>query len=125
MIKIALFGITATILAILLKRERGDIALCIGLVSGTIIFGYIIAQLSVIVDFAKEITEILPFDGSYMSMVLKMLGITYVADFAANICADAGHHSIAEQIAIFAKITIVVISIPMLKIFLQVVYELT
>ena len=124
MFKVALFGITAALLSMLLKKDRGELAVCMGIVSGIVIFGYILAQISLVIDFAKEITTLLPFDGSYLSMVLKMLGITYVADFAANICSDSGHHAIAGQIEVFAKITIVVISIPMLKTFLSVVNEL-
>ena len=124
MFKVALFGMTAALLAVLLKKDRSDMAMCIGIVAGVNIFGYILAQISVVIDFAKEITALLPFDNSYMSIVLKMLGITYVADFAANICADSGHQAIAGQIEMFAKITIVVISIPMLESFLKVVNEM-
>lgn len=125
MIKIALFGIVAALLSMLIKKDKAELSLCIGLVSGIIIFGYILAQLSQMIDFVKEISEMLPLEGNYIELVLKMLGITYVADFAANICADSGHSSIAQQIEVFAKITIVVISIPMLKIFLQVVNDIT
>ena len=41
-----------------------------------------------------------------------MLGIAYVAEFASSICKDAGHNSIAGMIELFAKISIVALSIP-------------
>lgn len=49
---------------------------------------------------------------SYFFQLLKMLGIAYVSEFAANICRDAGQQSIAGMIELFAKISIVVLSIP-------------
>ena len=41
-----------------------------------------------------------------------MLGVAYVAEFAASICKDAGQQSIATMVELFAKISIVVLSIP-------------
>ena len=44
--------------------------------------------------------------------LLKMLGIAYVAEFASSICKDAGHQSISGMIELFAKLSIVALSIP-------------
>ena len=49
-----------------------------------------------------------------------MLGVTYVAEFAENICKDAGYQAIAAQIEMFAKLAIVALSIPGLQLFWQV-----
>lgn len=39
-------------------------------------------------------------------VILKMVGITYIAEFASGICKDAGYQTIAGQIETFAKLTI-------------------
>ena len=41
-----------------------------------------------------------------------MTGITYVAEFAASLCRDAGHQAIASQIEIFAKLSLLAVSLP-------------
>ena len=38
-----------------------------------------------------------------MSILLKMAGVTYVAEFASGICKDAGYQNIAVQIEIFSQ----------------------
>lgn len=43
---------------------------------------------------------------SYLSILLKIIGITYIADFSSNVCKDAGYSAIAGQIEIFGKISI-------------------
>ena len=43
-----------------------------------------------------------------------MVGITYVGQFSAGICRDAGYSSIAGQIEIFSRLAILVISMPVL-----------
>ena len=42
----------------------------------------------------------------FMEILIKMLGISYICELSAGICKDAGYHSIAMQIVIFGKITI-------------------
>ena len=49
-----------------------------------------------------------------MEVLIKMLGITYVAEFSAGICRDAGYQTVAAQIEIFAKIMILALSMPIL-----------
>ena len=51
----------------------------------------------------------------YMKAILKMLGVTYVSEFASAICRDAGYQTIASQIEIFAKLTILALSMPVLE----------
>ena len=52
---------------------------------------------------------------------IKMVGITYVAEFAMNICKDAGYAAVGNQIELFAKLSILVLSIPVLTVFLETV----
>ena len=49
---------------------------------------------------------------TYYLQLLKMMGVAYVAEFASSICKDAGHQSIAGVVELFAKISIVALSIP-------------
>ena len=60
-------------------------------------------------------------DDSGVCRTIKMVGITYVAEFATNICRDAGYAAIASQIEIFAKLSILVVSVPVLGAFLEMV----
>ena len=43
-----------------------------------------------------------------------MVGITYAAEFAVNVCRDSGYGAIAGQIENFAKMSILVVSLPVL-----------
>ena len=48
-----------------------------------------------------------------------MVGITYVAEFSMNVCKDAGYAAIANQIEVFAKISILAVSLPVFVAFLE------
>ena len=62
-------------------------------------------------------------DMTYISTLLKMLGVTYVAEFSSGICKDAGYQTIAGQIEIFSKITILVLSMPILVALLKTIQD--
>lgn len=110
--KIGIMGIVAAILATFLKKERAEISTMIGIATGTVIFFYILSQLSVVTEFLVDILEKIHMETAYYFQLIKMLGIAYVAEFACSICKDAGHQSIAGMIELFAKLSIVTLSIP-------------
>lgn len=111
-IKIALIGIAAAFLAMMLKKEKGEYAMLVALVAGVIIFFYAVAQVSFIAGFAEEVLGLLPVDDGYVVQLFKMLGIAYVAEFSSNICKDAGYSSVAGGVEMFAKLAILVLGIP-------------
>lgn len=110
--KIGMIGIVAAILATFLKKERAEISTMIGIVTGIVIFFYIISQLSVVTGFLAGILEKVNLEESYYLQLVKMLGVAYVAEFASSICKDAGYQSIAGMIELFAKLSIVTLSVP-------------
>ena len=102
----------AATLATFLKKERAEISAVIGLVTGVLIFFYILSQLSIVTAFLSGILQKVNMEEGYYFQLIKMLGVAYVAEFASSICKDAGHQSIAGMIELFAKLSIVALSIP-------------
>lgn len=112
MIKIALIGIAAIFLVMPLKKEKGEFALLVILVSSMIIFIYAMAKMQTVMEFLTQLVDRLPIDSTYLLPLLKMLGIMYVADFAASVCRESGYSSVAGQMELFAKLSIIALSIP-------------
>lgn len=112
MLKIGIVGIVAAIFATFLKKERAELSSMIGIVTGIVIFFYILSQISVVTEFLASILKRIDLEETYYYQLVKMLGVAYVAEFACSICKDAGHQSIAGMIELFAKLSIVTLSIP-------------
>ena len=69
----------------------------------------------------QTIGAYISMDTVYIGTLLKMLGITYIAEFSSNICKDAGYQTIAGQIEIFGKLAVLVLSLPILMALLDAV----
>lgn len=118
-IKIGILGIAGVLLAMILKKEKGEFSILISMVVCICIFIYIITKLQTVFSFTQKLEEMVSIDSAYIGLVVKMVGITYAAEFAANICKDAGYSSIAGQIETFAKMSILVVSLPVLRTFME------
>ncbi len=113
-IQIGILSVVGVLLALQMKTGREEYGIYITLAVGLCIFAGIADNLSLILEITGLMKEILGENGIYVEVLIKMLGITYVAEFSAGICRDAGYQTVAAQIEIFAKITILALSMPIL-----------
>ncbi len=118
-IRIAVLGIAGVLVAMILRKEKGEYSVFISMVVCICIFIYMLSKVETVLAFADRLSSMIMVDGRYIGMVVKMVGITYVAEFAINICKDAGYAAVANQIEVFAKLSILVVSIPVLNVFLE------
>ncbi len=118
-IEIGILGIAGVLMAIQFQKENKEYATLIGIAVSVIIFFQILSKVEVIIASIQEIEAALNIEVEYIQVILKMLGITYVSEFAAGICKDAGYGNIATQIELFAKIFILALSMPILMAILE------
>lgn len=105
-VRIAVIGIAGVVFASYFKSMKSEYGMLIGLFVSILIFYYIIVKLAGLMDMMEEAGGLLENGFDFMGILIKMLGISYICELSAGICKDAGYHSIAAQIVIFGKITI-------------------
>ena len=124
MIQIALFAIAGMMLAVFVGNMRREIGIWIALVTGVIVFFYAIRKFEYMVDMFRTMTEYTRIKEEYIAVVLKMIGIAYISEFTATLCKDAGQHAIACQVDFFGKMSMVVVSLPVLQTLLETIGEM-
>ncbi|MCI8993429.1 MAG: stage III sporulation protein AD [Eubacterium sp.] len=111
-IKIGMIGMTGVLIAIPLRNVKPSYGTYIALSVCLCIFFYIVSRLRLVMDSLDKITGYIDLSEDYIRIILKMIGVTYIAEFSSGICRDAGYGGIANQIEIFAKLSILVLSMP-------------
>ena len=117
MLQIGILGVAGVLLALQFKRGKSEYG--ISIVLGLLIFATLLGKISLIKDVLNEINGVAGPGNDYWKTLWKILGITYAAEFSSAICKDAGYQTIALQIEVFAKITILVLSLPVLSALFQ------
>ena len=114
MLQIGILGVAGVLLALQFKNGKSEYGIYISIVLATLL-----GKISLIKDVLNEINGVAGPGNDYWKTLWKILGITYAAEFSSAICKDAGYQTIALQIEVFAKITILVLSLPVLSALLQ------
>ena len=105
----------------LIRENRPDIALLIGIAGGVMILLGVADRLVETVDFFRDITGKAGIDGNVMKILFKIVGIGYIADFSAGLAEESGAKALGEKIVFGAKIVIFAVSIPLVKMLFEVV----
>lgn len=122
-IQIGIIGVIGAILAVQLKGEKAEYGIYVAMAVSVILFSFIIDRLGVFVSTVGELASYIDMDAGYLATMLKMIGITYIAEFSSGICKDAGYQTIAGQIEIFGKLTILTLGMPVLMALLETIRE--
>ena len=121
MVCVAVAGIATVLLALLFRQERPEFAMLLSLACCAVIFFSVLSKIQEIMVYIEHLADFVHVDTLYMDVILKMIGITYLSEFTSSICRDAGNASIASQIQVLAKLSILALGMPVLMAFLSTV----
>lgn len=123
-LQIACIGIVAVALSTIVKAQRPEIALQVSIATGILIFAIVAVKMTAVIDFIQMFSKKADIDASYITILLKIVGIAYIAEFAAEVCKDAGESAIASKIELAGKVAIVILAVPIITSLLDLVVRL-
>lgn len=123
-LQIVCIGIVAVALSSVIKVQKPELALQVSIITGILIFMLVAVKLSAVIDFIKTFSHKADIDSTYITILLKIVGIAYIAEFGAEVCKDAGESSIASKIELAGKVTIVILAVPIITSLLDLVVKL-
>lgn len=121
MLKIAAIGVAAAILAAWLKTVRTEYALWVVVFAG-IFFGLaVLMKLDTIIEELRFLQDYFSDYSAYIRILVKIIGITYLSEFSSDLCKDAGANTLASQMELFGKLSILVLCMPVMTALLETV----
>ena len=114
MVRIGILGVAGVMIALQFKTVKPEISLYIGFAVCIVIFTFSVNGMMQILSKMEELQKYISGSGSYFALLFKAVGITYISEFCASICKDAGYGAVAGQIEIFGKLTVLFMGMPVL-----------
>jgi stage III sporulation protein AD len=105
-------GILCAVLALTVKKHRPEIALVITLASGVLLFLMVLPELVFAVGVFTQLGEMMDGGAVYVGLVLRVIGVAYMVELGASVCADAGESAIAAKIDLAGRVIIMVMAMP-------------
>lgn len=113
-IKIVGIGLVATVIIVIIKQQRPELAVQLSILVGTVIFTMMLGKINSVVNLLQEMARRSNISLFYMETILKIVGVAYIAEFGAQICRDAGEGAIASKVEFAAKVIVIVLAIPVI-----------
>lgn len=120
-IKVVAAALSGVFLAAVLKSAKSELTMMVTAGVSVLILFYIVSELSLIVEQLTMLQTYLSISGKYVEILVKMIGISYMTQLAADICRDNGYSAVAGQLEVFCKITIAALGMPVVLTLFEVV----
>ena len=114
MVRIGILGVAGVMIALQFKTVKPEISLYMGFAVCIVIFTFSVNGMMQILSKMEELQKYISGSDSYFALLFKAVGITYISEFCASICKDAGYGAVAGQIEIFGKLTVLFMGMPVL-----------
>lgn len=118
--KIIGIGLVGGFLSMTVKGFRREFSVMIGVATAVcILFGIADTLGSVITAFG-ELTQKSGIDVKYFTIVVKVIGVAYITQFASEVLRDGGEGAVAMKVELAGKVFILGLTLPILTSFLEV-----
>ncbi|MEE1048633.1 MAG: stage III sporulation protein AD, partial [Clostridia bacterium] len=122
--KIIGIGITGAVLSILIKQYKPELAISIPILTVAVIVMMCVPYLRAVISAFEDIANRSGIEMAHMKIVIKIIGIAYVCQFASDICTDAGERAIASKIELGGRIAIITVSMPIMYNLLELISDI-
>ncbi len=114
-------GIVGALLAVTVKSYRPELALCISIATGILIFLASSEGLREVMYQMQEMCENSGVDTEFFKVAMKVIAIAYVTEFASETAKDSGEGAIAKKLEFAGKTAVLVVMMPVIKNLTQVI----
>lgn len=123
-IKIIGIAFLALIIIIILKQYKPEFVIYVSILAGAIILFMNIDKLLGIINLLENLANKTQVNGQFLSILIKITGISFLTEFAVSICKDSGETAIANKVDLGGKVIIIAISIPIISSLLETVVKI-
>ncbi|MDH7479476.1 MAG: stage III sporulation protein AD, partial [Syntrophomonadaceae bacterium] len=113
------------VLIVIIKQQRPEMAMQLSLAFSAFVLMLVLGKIAGVIEVLKELTQRANVNQFYLTTVLKIIGIAYIAEFGAQVCRDAGESAVASKLEFSAKVLIVVLAVPILVAIIESLLRLT
>ena len=114
-------GIGAAVLYAVLREAKPDMAALVSLAAGAVLMLGVLGGVQEVLEAMRSLSSRVGLEGTYVSTLLRVIGIAYLAQFGAQACRDAGAGGIADKVELCGKVAVLSIAAPVVVSLMDVV----
>lgn len=107
-----------------IKDQKPNFSFLLVLFVGSGIFIFLVDQIQLIFTMIEHLAASANVNMMYVKTMLKIIGIAYIAEFAAHISKDAGLGAMAAKVELAGKILILAMAVPILTAMIETIIQM-
>ena len=118
-------AVTAAVLCLLVRQQQPQLGGLCAAAAGVMLLLAALEQLADVREVFARLTGMAGIEEGYLNTLVKVLGVSYVAELAAQTCQDLGEGGLALKVGLVGKLCVFTLTAPMLLSLLEMILELT
>ncbi|MBQ8684891.1 MAG: hypothetical protein IJ514_01820 [Clostridia bacterium] len=119
--KIIGVAFVTTLTSVLLKATKPELSFAVTVTGVIVILLFIVDSLQSTLTAFTAIAQMTGVENGLLKILLKIVGVGYLTEFGAGVLNDFGSNAVADKVILGGKITIVMLSFPIIQSLLQLV----
>lgn len=117
-------ALITAVAALVLKGTKPELALAVTIAGSVILLLFAFEILRGSLSLFSDIANATGISSSLVKIILKMIGIGYLVEFASGILCDFGQNGLADKLTFCGKILVLVLSVPIIENVLRLILKL-
>lgn len=110
--KMIFAALIVCIINIVLKQYKPEYAMLLSFVSAALILIFAAPYFGEIVKRAGDFSDKVMLEGEYISLAIKIIGISSITQVAVEVCRDAGEGALGQNLEIAGKAVMLYMALP-------------
>lgn len=117
-------AIAAAVLCMVVRVQQPQMASLCAVAAGLMLIGFALDSLADVQNLFARLTAMAGLQEGYLETLLKVLGVAYAAELAAQICTDLGEGGLALKVGLMGKLCVFTLTAPLMMTLLEMILEL-
>ncbi|WP_203361992.1 stage III sporulation protein AD [Bacillus sp. REN10] len=122
--QVAAIVLVAVFFALLLEEHQPVFTFLLVLFVGSSLFLFLADQIANIILMIKKLAARAEVELVYVETMLKIIGVAYIAEFAAQMTKDAGQDALAAKMELAGKVIILSMAVPILTLLIETILSM-
>ncbi len=107
-------AIVGLVLIHTIKPLRPDVAMILSLAISIYILFLVLGRVSAVIETIAGIAGRAGVSNLYLNTVIKVIGVSYITGFTADLCRDSGEGALATKVELAGKAIIIAMAVPIM-----------
>ena len=118
-------AVSAAVVCMILRVHQPQMASVCAMTAGIMLLAGALSGLGDLQSMFARLTAMAGLREGYLESLLKVLGVSYAAELAAQTCQDLGEGGLAMKVSLAGRLTVLGMTAPMMLTLLETILELS